>query len=254
MGMIFFVFLFSPLLLKIPKNKILWYGLLLLSIIYTVCTPRFGWPLMFSHEVSLFAKYHIGFVFYTKHALIFLSSYIMGMFLCEYMESHKETIKTIARVSLVFASTILLSLYLLFVYRLHSTPSEWNIVRLLEIIFFLSLLVLVENKIKKIAFLDKFLRLLASYSFGIFFIHNYFIYLLVMHCAYGYKPWLMDIAHSTLRAFLYSISLFTFSLVSSIVTIYFLVKILTKLGIKDTRMFIGVSNTNKNRVTVYRKL
>lgn len=254
MGMIFFVFLFSPLLLKIRKNKILWYGLLLLSIIYTVCTPRFGCPLMFSHEVSLFAKYHIGFVFYTKHALIFLSSYIMGMFLCEYMESHKETIKTIARVSLVFASTILLSLYLLFVYRLHPTPLEWNIVRLLEIIFFLSLLILVENKIKKIAFLDKFLRLLASYSFGIFFIHNYFIFLLAMHCAYGYKPWLMDIAHSTLRAFLYSISLFTFSLVSSIVTIYFLVKILTKLGIKDTRMFIGVSNTNKNRVTVYRKL
>ena len=254
MGMIFFVFLISPLLLKIRKNKVLWYGLLLFSILYTVLTPRFGYPLMYSHDVSLLVKYHIGFVFYVKHALIFLSSYIMGMFLCEYIEAHKESLKIIASVSFVFSSVILLSLYFLFVYRLHSAASEWNIVRLLEIVFFLSLLILAEENIKKIALLDRSLRLLASYSFGIFFIHNYFIFLLAMHCAYGYKPLLMDFAHSTLRAFLYSISLFTFSLTLSIFTIWLVVKLLTKLGIKDTRMFIGVSNTNKNRVTVYRKL
>ncbi len=74
-----------------------------------------------------------------------------------------------------------------------------------------------------------------------------------MHCAYGYKPWLMDFAHSTLRSFLYSISLFTFSLSLSIVTIWIVVKFLTKLGIKDTRIFIGVSSTNKNCLSKIRE-
>ena len=92
-----------------------------------------------------------------------------------------------------------------------------------------------DEKIKANLKLNKFLDTTAKYSFGLFFIHWYYVFLF----NYLTKPFAF-LKENILIESLYAFGRFIFVFILSFLTLYLIKKGLEKLGIKNTRTFIGV--------------
>ena len=99
-----------------------------------------------------------------------------------------------------------------------------------------------EDKIKNNKILDKSLKFVAKYSFGIFFIHYYIINYAYFHTIYTQRNCrnYLFIGKNTLACCLSSIEFFIVTFFGSILFLFIVKLILNKIGIKNTRIFIGV--------------
>ena len=250
-SMILVFFILSPLIIYIKKNKILFYSLLLTGLGFTILTSR---PIIIENITSnintSILTFNFKHIIYSLHIfLYFLSTYLFGMFCCDATEKNKdflyENIKNIFWISFI----CWISFGFITLNVLHLKEAQLAIGKIPLITMILSLFIILENHIKNHKILDKAMNMLADYSFGIFFIHHYFCNLLFFHSPYKMYNgiWHNAIYENTLKAFEHSIGDFFLVLILIILNLVIAKKILLLIGIKNTRMFIGVGDNNQTK-------
>lgn len=244
--MITVVFLVSPLLLKIFKHKILWYSLLISGLVYTSMCFRH----LLDWNSSLSANLNVSVVqwnlkwlaFNFRIVPYFIPTYMLGMEICDLVSNNlplirgkSETLSKIFSLTWVFC-------YFILVRVLKLDVAHSNISRIILIFAIFFFLIHNEMVIKSKVWLHRSLKFLAEYSFGIFFIHQYFLNPLFHHSLYQrLDVWYHSFgSHDNLESFFIALGYFCFSLFGSIIVLFIFKNILIKLGVKNTRMFIGV--------------
>lgn len=245
-GMISIIFLFSPLFLYSWKNKKIHIILLFSSLILCLIVPRYSSVNMFigfnPYESNLLKILWMNVCFYFKCFFYFTFFYLLGMEICELIKNHyekiKENLKTIFQVSLF----LYIFHFIVHLFIIKPSPDIQIISKFIEIFVLLSGLMLVEEKIINNKILDQFLKFVAKYSFGIFFVHGYIINYLYYHTLYTQRniPLFLHINENTLKCFVSSVEMFLFSFCVSILFLFLIKFLLNKIGVKNTRMLIGV--------------
>lgn len=240
-GMISIFFIFAPCLLFIKKHKKLWFTVLALSILLSIFhkRPSVGYAI---YRLKDFATLNIYITFlklYFNSFLFFSSSYLLGMQTCTIIDKYFDSIKK----NIKFISIIFTSLYLaaLGFYITSKSFIAYQSGHIFLTFMLLSFCIMFENFINSKPHIRKMLGFLAEYSFGIFFVHQYFINLILYHSIYDtFKTPFFNINQNTFAAFAYTWSTFFISLICSLFALCILKKFLNKLNIKNTRRFIGV--------------
>ncbi len=251
-GMISIMFLFSPLFLYSWKNKKIHITLLLSSLILCLIVPRYSSINMFlgfnPYESSLLKILWMNIAFYFKCFFKFAFFYLLGMEICEYISNNyakiRAYLRTIFQISLfLYIFHFIIHLFIIKIDVSGGGRFAELISKFIETFVLLSGLMLAEEKIKNNKFLDKFMKFVAKYSFGIFFIHGYIINYLHNHTLYWVHvggAHILFTGKNTLKCCLTSFGVFFTVLTTSLLVLWVLKIILNKLGIKNTRMFIGV--------------
>lgn len=241
-GMIIIFFIAAPLFLFIKKHKFLWLSALFISCIASILIkrPSVGNAIYHLENFSTLNIYISFFKLYFSSFLFFLSPYLLGMEICTFLNKYINSVKKYIK-PILFALCILY-IAALFVYlKYDSNFIAYNLGHILIILLYLSFCILFEDKIQKIPALDKILNTLAEYSFGIFFVHQYFINPIMFHSLYDtFKPPVLDIQQNTLQCCLYAIGIFTVTITGCLLLLFILRWLLKKFGVKNTRKFIGV--------------
>lgn len=244
-GMICVLFLLAPLFLYVRKHKIFWGALLISSVMYTSLTKRVPLYSYAEHSLTLLSLYKKEYIPILMRALYFLSPYLLGMFSCQMVEKYGNFIKEHKEKIFYVSLGIYYAIFYYYVFFLKNIHiGSLGIFRILSCIFFLFFFINFESFINKCIPMKKWFNILADYSFGIFFVHYLFKNLYDYHTIF--KQWVPDlyIHKNVLKYFLYASGEFVFSLLGSIFTIYLILKVLGKIGIKNTRMFIGVGSSS----------
>lgn len=245
-GMIAIMFLFSPLFLASWRNKNIHITLLLSSLILCFIIPRYHSVDMFvgfnPDTSSLWKLLFCNLLYYFKMFLHFAFIYLFGMEVCVLIEKYHDKIKR--NLKSIFQISLFLYIFH-FIAQLFVFDTRNNIQtisKIIEIVLILSGLMLIEDKIKNNEVLDKSLKFVAKYSFGIFFIHYYIVNYLYYHTLYTKRnsQSFLFIGKNTLACCISSIELFLVTLFGSILFLFVIKFILNKIGIKNTRVFIGV--------------
>ncbi len=241
--MITMLFLLAPVLLKLEKHKKVWYTLLLASLIFSIFVNRPSGNILKYIDSSsgalkiwLVTFYQI----YFKSLLHFFSAYIGGMTLCTFVQKYPDFIFKYKKQILAVLFSVFIISYIVCVFFYFRRNRIFFIKMDMMLIIF-CLLYIYEKAISSKVWLDKCLKFLAKYSFGIFFLHIYFIkYALFRTLSYAQPPIVWYCWKNTIRAFLYASAAFWFALLGSLLVLWVIKTILNKFGIKNTRMFIGV--------------
>ncbi len=235
-GMIAIFFIFAPVLLKIKEHKKIWYVFLLAALIYSFFTQR---PYVIRTEQTEFlpAVWAI-YLSYFKSFIYFMFPYILGMEVCTLYEKYQDFFKKYALKFLFVLVPVYLTTYFIYIEHYKKVQYYQTFPKVVSIFIILFFLIKLEEKIKGIEFLDKSLKFVANYSFGIFFVHYYFKNIMDHHTI-----WTIHGVYrhtNTLEAFLISILMFLVAFFGSILLLYTVKKILNKFGIENTRKYIGV--------------
>ncbi len=225
--MIVLFFFCSWLLLKL-ENKGILYKLLPLMFLVTIFCPRGG----IEYEDLISLSYSAKYFAYVKYVLLgfvhFFSLYVFGMF----CSKNKEIIdKFYSRRALIFAgmvSTAACDVYL----TQKGIYSNFTISKTFLTMLLLGYLKHYDEYILAHEKLNKVLDFIAKYSFGLFFIHWYWIFIFnqIFH--------LSNVLTGN-NCFIIASARFLAVTLLSLITLYILKTILQKLG-KNTRMFLGV--------------
>ena len=170
------------------------------------------------------------------------------MFTCDIFEKHYDRIKSNIKQLSVIAFISYAYFYFLYVFIIKTANFNIVIAKFTLTYLVMFIFIMFEKQILNCKWLDKSLNVLADYSFGIFFIHKYIINLIITGHLYEsefrsfYKPLVVA---NTFEAFFFSLIVFLSALFGSILILYILKLLITKLGIKNTRMFTGVSTLKK---------
>lgn len=230
--MISFFFIISAPLLFLEKKNIL-YKLLPVLLLITVLVPRAsitGYPNQSFNSMQVFLNYY-------KQILLcsvnLFSVYVLGMF----FSAHKDKINNI---NLKYLFTLMITIFFLTVYfGMHLHFINTTIDKIIFSIFILTLFKKYEPIIQTKPLITKGLNALAKYSFGLFFIHIYVLRIFeIFYSPMDYSSPNSNHAYSPCIA--YQITEFFVVLIVSSIIIYLLKKLLDKLNVKNTRMFIGV--------------
>jgi len=147
--MITLFYLVSPLLVKLDRNKKIYY-FLPVFIAISCFIPRGGYLV------------YLSFVH-------FFSVYLLGMCCCRYKDKINEILRKTRSVLLL--GSLVISCIVIEYYFMQGTMTWVNLLgKLFLCLFYLGLLIRLEVKYK-----NKLLVLLANLSFGIYFIHSYYI-------------------------------------------------------------------------------
>ena len=243
-GMICIFFLFAPVFLKLEKNKKVWYTLLFVSLIFSIFVNRPSTYDISKHIDSATSPVKIWFCvayyIYFRSFVHFLAAYIGGMTLCTFIQKYPKYIHKYKKQIFTILLSVFIISYFICLFCYFRIDRLFFIKMILGLIIF-CFLYLYEKKIQSIKQLDKCLRVLAKYSFGIFFIHNYFIrYMTYNTITYTVKPEVLNVWENTFKAFLYSSCKTYVAIFGSLIVLWTIKTILNKLGVKNTRMFIGV--------------
>ena len=238
-GMISVIFLLAPTILFFKNNKKIWYVLLCASFIYSVCIKRPPYATVI--DQGWFALIISVFVLYLKRAAYFLFAYLIGMEFSTIFEKYYVSIKNYSTQILFVLMHVWVIISTIFIIHLKDLLGYQTLPKLLSTCLALLLLIKFEGKIKESAFWDKSLKFIANYSFGIFFIHKFFINVIRKHSIYdlpisGY----VDVKSNTFQSFAISVGIFCVAFFGSIIVLYVIKKLLNKCGIENTRKFIGV--------------
>ncbi len=247
-GMIVIMFLFSPYFLKSwnsKKNRIV---LLLLSLIFCISIPRESSVNMFigfnPYKETILHILVMNILFYIRCFLHFSFFYLLGMEISLYIERKKDNIKMILKDIGMISLILYLVHFVLNIFILNIPYSRGmeTVSKTIELFVILSGLLLFEDSIRCNFLLDKFLKFVAKYSFGIFFIHGYIINLFYYHTLYTQRNFdnFFTTNLNTVNAFINALIIFLSSLIGSILILWIIKKFLKLLGIKNTRMIIGV--------------
>lgn len=240
-GMIFFIFLLAPVLLFIKKRKFIWYSVLAVTFVYSAFLVKrpiidvvadSGYMAMVLHMFSVY----LHFVAY------YLFAYLIGMETSTLCEKHFSEIKQNSGRFLAVLCPIFVILLVIIMFN-YSLIGRYQIIpKCIAAYIVLLGLIKFEDKIKASDFWDKSLKLIANYSFGIFFIHQYIINIMQKGTIYNLVgiPSIMKVSANNLRSFLYSVVIFYAAFFGSLIILHVLKFLLTKLGVKNTRKYIGV--------------
>ncbi len=228
--MIVIFFLLSYLLLYLEKKNIL-YKLLPILFLITIFIPRGDIEPEWVMNLDYFHRY-LEYLKYVLSGFIHFSSmYILGMYLSKYKEKI-DFLYDKRRILIFFM--IISSIADIYFKNINGTVSK----------IFLTLVTLgylkhYDEQIKSFDKLNNCLDVIAKYSFGLFFIHWYFIF------AFNHLlniPKVMEVTNiiQGLIAFGIASLRYLFVFIVSFLTLFLMKKILNFFKIENTRMFTGV--------------
>ncbi len=242
MGMIVIFFILSPLFLKLEKNKKIWYTVLLISILGTIFIPRTRLHLPRVLMYASLFRISVSFIWQFIGAFLYFSSaWLLGMEMCNFTEKNPDYLKENKNYYLIRLCLTLILIYVCFVFIANLPDRLFGAGKLTIALLIFLLLYNYSDKISKIGILDKILKLLSKYSFGIFFIHGP-----ILHCMRtgSLIPNGIKVISKTngeiFELFAASGLEFVVALFSSILILFTIKYILEKLNVKHTRWFIGV--------------
>lgn len=228
--MIVIFFLLSAFLLYLEKKKIL-YKILPLLLLITIFIPRGD----IEPEWVMGLDYSGRYLAYLKYVLMgfvhFASCYVMGM----YFSSNNDKIDIFYKfrfpliILMLFISA--LDIYL----SLNFNITNGTASKLLFTVIILSYLKHYDEKIKSFEKFNKFMDVTAKYSFGLFFIHWYYVFLF----NYFLTPF-GGFRDNMAAEIVFALSRFSTVFILSFLTLFIIKTVLKKLGVKNTRSFIGV--------------
>lgn len=276
--MIIIFYIASPLLLFLKKHKVIWTILILLGLVLTLFSSRNYPCFLFGNEKvvihsALFCETHglndlmsaaktsgmdlltwnLNFIkIYFFRFLYFFSVYALGMSTSDYIENNYEKVKRNAKKIVGIGLVLYIAFFIVCVPVLHLAQSRMNIGRFILTYIALAFFILVQDYITQHKLLDKILNVLADYSFGIFFIHMYIFYIINSGTLYK-SPWIPELAklckdQSTLQAFAHCWYCFFMVMIGSVLILFALNWLLTKIGVKNPRMFIGVGRSSSKQI------
>ena len=229
-GMITIFFIVSPLLRRINKNNAT--IILIVSIIISLFVSR--------NYVIEGTGFHLWWQTMAYRGILFihfLSAWVLGMYFSLFNEkTDKIQIKYIALIYLI-VSSLDIGCYFKFGF--------WNpsITKLPLAILLLVIFKKYDKELISKKRINNALDIVAKYSFGIFFIHQYLIDLFdliikkIVHIPISF---MINNAKGFTHFVFIGSKKFIFVFFGSIIILWIIKTILEKLGYKNTRMFIGV--------------
>lgn len=234
MPMITIFFLLSALLLYLERKNIL-YKLLPLLLLVTIFVPRGDIEPDWVMNLDYTGRY----IAYLKYVLMgfvhFASCYVLGMYFSKYGEMidkfYNKRYLMIFLMVLVSAFDVFLGIK----YNVMNGTAS----KLLLTVIALAYLKHYDEKIKSMTKFNKFMDITAKYSFGLFFVHWYYVFL--FNYIFKLAPSIpVDSLLNGVLVFFISASRLVTVFVLSFLTLYLMKKGLEKLGVKNTRTFTGV--------------
>lgn len=228
--MIVIFFILSSLLLYLEKKKLL-YKILPFLLIITIFIPRGD----IEPEWVMNLDYAGRYLAYLKYVLMgfihFASCYVMGM----YFSSHNDKIDIFYkyRIPLIILMVLISALDIYLTLNFNITNGTAS--KLLFTVIILSYLKHYDDKIKTFTKFNNFMDITAKYSFGLFFIHWYYVFLF----NYFLTPF-GGFRDNLVLEFFFALLRFSVVFGLSFFTLFIIKTTLNKLGIKNTRTFIGV--------------
>ncbi len=228
--MIVIFFILSALLLWLEKKNIL-YKLLPVLFLITIFIPRGDIEPDWLINMDYFHKY-LAYLQYVLSGFIHFSSmYVFGMYLSKY----KEKIDYFYDKRYIFILLMLMTSCVdIYFNNINGTVSK----------IFLTVIVLgylkhYDEAVKSHQKLNSWLDITAKYSFGLFFVHWYFVF--AFNRLFNMPKVLpVDSIGQFISASSIASLRYLFVLVMSFLTLFILKKLLNKLKIENTRTFIGV--------------
>lgn len=232
--MICLFFLFSYLLLYLEKKNIL-YKLLPVFFIITIFIPRLDIEPEFVANLDYFHKY-VEYIKYVLSGFIhFFSMYVFGMYLSKY----KEKIDLFYEKRYLFIILMIITACLDIYMNHNNIYLNGTISKIFLTLIVLGYLKHYDEEIKKHIKINSCLDIIAKYSFGLFFIHWYFVFMFNQLFSVPKVVKINNIAEIIPAAGIAG-SRYLFVLICSFLTLYLIKTILKKLKVEKTRTFIGV--------------
>ena len=228
--MIVIFFLLSSLLLKAERKGVL-YKILPFALLITIIFPRQDIEPYMVTDLNFWGKYS-AYLLYVLHGFIhFFSSYVGGMYLAANVD---KVDKMYSLRHLLLAATIgtaILDIYLLQTFNI----SNGSVSKIFFTIWALVMLKHYNDFFDKHPMINKFMDVCAKYSFGLFFIHWYYVF------AFRYLTGIPAVAEGGIfTAIGLATARYLFVFIMSFITLFGIKKLLNKIGQENTRKFIGV--------------
>ncbi len=232
--MIVLFFIFSYILLYLEKKNIL-YKLLPFLFIITICIPRLDIEPEYVVNMDYLHKYFEYLKYVLSGFIHFTSMYVFGMYLSKY----KEKIDIFYNYRLLFF-ILMIATSCIDIYLNHDNILvNGTVSKMFLTVLVLAYLKHYDELIKSHVKINNLLDLAAKYSFGLFFVHWYFVFLFNQLFSI---PKVIPV--NNICQLLYACSTATlrylFVLIMSFIVLYSIKKILNKIKIENTRQFIGV--------------
>ena len=235
--MITIIFFMAKILLKLENIKILGkpllYVLLPFLLIITIVFPRY--PFFPNNDYSLFYFYLLNLKTIFIRVLQFLPVYILGM--C--FSYNRQYIPKLFNIKYILIALMTFSAII----SVSSGFNNGNISKIFMTLFLLGFFAHYDYAIIAKSKLNSYIDLIANYSFAIFFVHYYL--LLLVHDIYKFGFHINDIVLiKDMNSFILWLQIgtvkFVFGFFGSLFICICIKKLLTKIGFKNTRWFIGV--------------
>ncbi len=227
---VFYIFSFAILFLE---RKNILYKILPVLLLVSVFVPRVQiteYPNLSLDSMGVLINYYKQILACTINLF---PVYVLGMFFSKYQE--KIDMINLKYLFVLMTSVFLLDFYVGMHFKFINTTPD----KILFSIFILALIKKYEPVIHTRPSLNKGLDFLAKYSFGLFFIHYYYVKLFKVFSAFisSYIPTYI-VTH--IPFLIYQLGEFAIVLTLSLITVYSAKKLLEKFNLKNTRMFIGI--------------
>lgn len=232
--MIVIFFFFSYILLYLEKKNIL-YKLLPLLFIITVFIPRMDIEPEYVINMDYLHKY-IEYLKYVVSGFIHFSSmYVFGMYLSKY----KEKIDIFYNKRWLFIFLMILT-SVIDIYLSHNgIYINGTVSKIFLTVIVLGYLKHYDEKIKQHIKINNWLDITAKYSFGLFFIHWYYVFAFNQIFTMP-KVLPVNNIHQLFTSSCIASLRYLFVLIASFLTLYLIKSLLTKIKVENTRKFIGV--------------
>lgn len=232
--MIVIFFILSYILLWLEKKNLLYKTLPILFLI-TIFLPRMDIEPEYVVNLDYFHKY-LEYLKYVGSGFIhFLSMYIFGMYLSKY----KEKIDIFYNKRWLFIILMIMTACVDVYLNTKGLYTNGTVSKIFLTVLVLGYLKHYDDKIKAHERINNWFDIAAKYSFGLFFIHWYYVF--AFNRLFNMPKVIpVNSANQLFSAFGIASLRYLFVLVASFLTLFIIKTILKKLKIEKTRLFIGV--------------
>lgn len=232
--MIVIFFIISYILLYLEKKNLL-YKILPVLFLITIFIPRMDIEPEYVKNMDYIHKY-LEYLKYVGSGFIhFMSMYVFGMYLSKY----KDKIDIFFEKRYFFITLMIITAAMDIYFNHNGMFFNGTVSKIFLTVIVLGYLKHYDEKIKSCEKLNNLLDVTAKYSFGLFFIHWYYVF--AFNRIFS-MPKVLPV-ENTVQLFTSSAIAglrYLFVLTASFLTLYLIKTILKKLKIEKTRTFIGV--------------